>query len=77
MRNYDIQAYLDTCEYDDEDIEPPPRGICDIKLTLRGPYSPLVTQVHSILRSTETKRVHIESESVNSILLDSNPNVSI
>lgn len=51
--------------------KPPPAHLCTQTVTLRGPVSPLETKVHSTFHST--KSLAIDRLSVNSILLDTDP----
>uniref|UniRef100_A0A1A9UTM0 Probable ATP-dependent RNA helicase spindle-E n=1 Tax=Glossina austeni TaxID=7395 RepID=A0A1A9UTM0_GLOAU len=55
------------------DIEPPPRELCSKIIKLRGPYSPLETKIYSAIAAGTWKCVEIEKESVNSVLLDTDP----
>lgn len=57
----------------DKDVEPPPLKICNKIVKLRGPYSPLETKIYSAVRAGTWKCVDIERESVNSVLLDTDP----
>ncbi|XP_055533952.1 probable ATP-dependent RNA helicase spindle-E [Wyeomyia smithii] len=61
--------------YEDEDLEDvnPPEDKLRCKVSLSGPHSPLETSASSTVRSGVMKPVSIEPDSVNSILLDSNP----
>jgi ATP-dependent RNA helicase TDRD9 len=59
------------------DVEPPPDRDCTIWLKLSGPHSPLETKLRSIVRSGGQKSITIESESVNSVLLNTDPQVSL
>lgn len=53
--------------------KPPPVDLCTKSITLRGPKSPLETKVYAAFRSAEKKNVGIDRQSVNSILLDTDP----
>ncbi|KAI9579934.1 hypothetical protein GQX74_000722 [Glossina fuscipes] len=55
------------------DIEAPPRELCSKIIKLRGPYSPLETKIYSAIAAGTWKCVEIEKESVNSVLLDTDP----
>ncbi|XP_017954934.1 probable ATP-dependent RNA helicase spindle-E [Drosophila navojoa] len=57
----------------DADLEPPPLNKCNLSIRLKGPYSPLETSLNSLLRIGTYKSVLIDKESVNSVLLDSDP----
>ncbi|KNC29819.1 hypothetical protein FF38_01512, partial [Lucilia cuprina] len=57
----------------DFDIPSPPKQLCNKLIKLRGPYSPLETKIFSAVRVGEWKCVQIERESVNSVLLDTDP----
>lgn len=59
-------------EDDLEDVDPPPDKL-RCKVVLSGPHSPLETTASATIRTSIMKPVSIESDSVNSILLDSNP----
>lgn len=62
-------------KYEEDDLEDvsPPEEKLRCKVMLSGPHSPLETTASSTVRSGVMKPVSIESDSVNSILLDSNP----
>uniref|UniRef100_A0A1A9WJJ3 Probable ATP-dependent RNA helicase spindle-E n=1 Tax=Glossina brevipalpis TaxID=37001 RepID=A0A1A9WJJ3_9MUSC len=55
------------------DVEPPPRELCNKTIKLRGPFSPLETKIYSAIAAGTWKCVEIEKESVNSVLLDTDP----
>ncbi|XP_055626339.1 probable ATP-dependent RNA helicase spindle-E [Toxorhynchites rutilus septentrionalis] len=55
-----------------EDIAPPEEKL-RCRVVLSGPHSPLETSASSIIQCSVMKPVSIETESVNSVLLDSNP----
>lgn len=57
----------------DEDIEPPPLDKCNICIRIKGPYSPLETELNSLMRIGMYKTISIDRESVNAVLLDSDP----
>lgn len=61
--------------YVDDDLEDvsPPEEKLRCKVLLSGPHSPLETTASATVRSSVMKPVIIENDSVNSILLDSNP----
>ncbi|CAH2045426.1 unnamed protein product, partial [Iphiclides podalirius] len=56
-----------------QEIEPPNYKECDSDVCLKGPNSPLETVVHNIMYSSREKQVHIEWNSVNSVLIDTEP----
>lgn len=57
----------------DMDFEPPPKQLCNKVIKLRGPYSPLETRIYSALRVGQFKCVKVERDSVNSALIDTDP----
>ncbi|XP_005191065.1 probable ATP-dependent RNA helicase spindle-E [Musca domestica] len=57
----------------DKDIPPPPLTMCNKMIRLRGPFSPLETKIFSTVRAGSWKSVEIERDSVNSVLLDTDP----
>ncbi|KAJ8674355.1 hypothetical protein QAD02_005617 [Eretmocerus hayati] len=62
-KNYLIDSYPD----------PPPLEECRSEMVLRGPCSPLEISLSSLASTASTKKVNIDMTSVNSILLDTNP----
>lgn len=70
-------AYQEVLEYlkqfDHEPIKPPNERLCTKSVVLRGPVSPLETTIHATIRSGFTKALSIERFSVNSVLLDTDP----
>ena len=62
-KNFMINAYPD----------PPPSEECHSEISLRGPFSPLEINLSTLAIHTTCKRVVIDSGSVNSILLDTDP----
>ncbi|XP_053680690.1 probable ATP-dependent RNA helicase spindle-E [Anopheles nili] len=64
------QRYLEDDEQPDLVL---PSELLKMRLTLRGPYSPLEVKCSSALFSGYRKPVVIENESINSVLLDTNP----
>lgn len=62
-RNFLIQSYP----------EPPPIEECGSALYLKGPFSPLEVTFSSLAIHTGSKKVNIETQSVNSIVLDMDP----
>ncbi|EDW81074.1 uncharacterized protein Dwil_GK11214 [Drosophila willistoni] len=57
----------------DADLSPPPMHKCQTVVRLKGPYSPLEASMFSTIRASACKTVRIDPLSVNSVLLDSNP----
>ncbi|KAL5273653.1 TDRD9 family protein [Megaselia abdita] len=57
----------------DEEITIPEDAKCMIRLQLNGPHSPLETRIYSAMRIGSFKSVGIEQNSVNSVMLDSDP----
>lgn len=55
------------------DVEPPPINECKYSLELKGPFSPLEMQIYSVISSGSSKKVSIEGNSVNAVLLDTEP----
>lgn len=75
-RKQDIKMYIENCEFDDDDTVPPPDfDELSKKISLKGPFSTLETNIKSLLRSTKLKTIQVEIDSINSIVLDTNPNV--
>lgn len=60
---------------DEEDPKPPNRGLCVEEVRLSGPFSPLETNIYSTTLSGGAKCISVDPQSVNSILLDNNPQV--
>ncbi|XP_030375012.1 probable ATP-dependent RNA helicase spindle-E [Scaptodrosophila lebanonensis] len=56
-----------------EELEPPPLNKCVNTVRLKGPFSSLETSVHALMRVGTWKTVDISRESVNSVLLDIDP----
>lgn len=50
---------------------------CVQEIRLRGPFSPLETSVYSVMQSAKTKTISVDALSVNSIILDNNPQVKM
>ncbi|CAK1583629.1 unnamed protein product [Parnassius mnemosyne] len=59
--------------YQMREIEPPNYKECDTDVCLKGPFSPLETNVHNLMYASREKQVNIEWNSVNSVLLDTEP----
>lgn len=55
------------------DIESPDVSECNDNIHLRGPFSPLEMRVYGITNSSMGKTVKIENTSVNTVLLDAEP----
>ncbi|KAJ2944742.1 hypothetical protein O0L34_g1630 [Tuta absoluta] len=56
-----------------KELEPPALKECVADAWLKGPYSPLETVVHNMMYSSREKQVTIEWNSVNAVLLDTEP----
>lgn len=54
-------------------VQPPSRNECRSVLRLKGPSSPLEMNVYGSTRVSSGKEISMELDSVNSVLLDSNP----
>ncbi|KAI9579641.1 hypothetical protein GQX74_000429 [Glossina fuscipes] len=52
---------------------PPPTELCNKVIKLRGPYSPLETRIFSATNAGCLKSTQIEGNSVNSVLIDTDP----
>ncbi|KAM8704174.1 hypothetical protein ACLKA7_008726 [Drosophila subpalustris] len=57
----------------DADLEPPPLNKCKRNICIKGPFSPLETSMNSMIRIGMYKSVSIDRESVNAVLLDTDP----
>ncbi|XP_034488206.1 probable ATP-dependent RNA helicase spindle-E [Drosophila innubila] len=57
----------------DVDLEPPPLNKCNRNICIKGPFSPLETSLSSMIRIGMYKSVSIDRDSVNAVLLDSDP----
>ncbi|XP_055384477.1 probable ATP-dependent RNA helicase spindle-E [Condylostylus longicornis] len=70
-----LEDYIRQSEYGAKNLnlDPPPDNKCTIKLNLRGPLSPLETTCFSATRIGTYKTVRIERDSVNCVLLNSDP----
>ncbi|XP_075982903.1 tudor domain containing 9 protein spindle E [Anticarsia gemmatalis] len=55
------------------EIEPPNAKECPYDAQLKGPFSPLETNVHNLMYASRQMGVQIEWNSVNSVLLDTQP----
>lgn len=58
---------------DIREIEPPSSNACSTTLNLKGPFSPLEMSIYSVIASGMQKKITIEPNSVNTVLLDSDP----
>lgn len=72
------KEYLEYLQYDKTFLvktypDPPPVEDCRLTAYLKGPFSPLEISLSSIAVNAATKRVNIDNLSVNSILLDTDP----
>ncbi|XP_045519372.1 probable ATP-dependent RNA helicase spindle-E [Pieris brassicae] len=56
-----------------EELGPSSYKECISDVCLNGPFSPLETKVHNLMYASHDKPVNIESSSVNSVLLDTDP----
>ncbi|KAJ9575274.1 hypothetical protein L9F63_025774, partial [Diploptera punctata] len=72
-RAYELIQHSGTDFEKDAYPEPPSRKECRTHVTLRGPNSPLEMKLYSLTRVGATRTVNIEWNSVNSVLLDSEP----
>lgn len=57
------------------EVKEPDMSMRHIPITLNGPKSPLEINIYSSLCGAKTKKIGIEPQSVNSILLEANPQV--
>ncbi|CAB3245863.1 unnamed protein product [Arctia plantaginis] len=64
---------LELAYYQLQEVEPPNARECTSDVCLKGPYSPLETTIHNLMYSSREKTVQIEWNSVNSVLLDTQP----
>ncbi|XP_068618918.1 probable ATP-dependent RNA helicase spindle-E [Battus philenor] len=64
---------MEAAYYQLQEIEPPNYADCDSEVILKGPFSPLETVVHNMMYAGREKQVNIEWNSVNSVLLDTEP----
>lgn len=58
------------------EIEPPPDAKCKTKIKLKGPYSSLLIEPHGLTEATRNAKIVIDRHSVNSVMLESDPQVS-
>lgn len=59
--------------YREPDIEAPKREECTEKIELKGPFSPLEMHLFGLTNSSLNKSIKIESNSINTVLLDTEP----
>lgn len=59
-----------------DEVEPPPNSKCRSKLKLRGPYSSLSVESHGITEATRKGQVVIDRHSINSVMVENEPQVS-
>lgn len=57
------------------EVEPPPVQKCRTKLKLKGPYSSLSIDMHGLTQATKIAKVVIDKHSVNSVILENDPQV--
>lgn len=55
------------------EMQPPRIEECPHIIELRGPFSPLEMKLHSCTNYGSGKEIHIDGQSINAALLDSNP----
>lgn len=76
----------DEDDYDDEsqemledvpEVEAPPIRLCNMEINLRGPFSPLETNLYSTMRSGNLKTISVDPLSINSIMLDNDLHVRL
>lgn len=60
-------------EGEEQDVPPPPARDCRRSMMLRGPHSPLEMQIRGITNSALNSTACVEHNSINSVLLDSDP----
>lgn len=56
-------------------IIPPRIEMCRKKVCLKGPFSPLETSLHGFTYGANSEQVMVDSNSVNSVVLDTDPQV--
>ncbi|XP_047033672.1 probable ATP-dependent RNA helicase spindle-E isoform X2 [Helicoverpa zea] len=64
---------MELAYYQLNEIEPPRAKDCNTDVCLKGPHSPLETTVHTMMYASRDIPVRIEWNSVNSVLLDTEP----
>lgn len=55
------------------ELEPPASSQCSVSVKLKGPTSPLECTVYPLMHGSKTKNVTIDHTSVNSVLIDTEP----
>jgi len=75
IKQRDDENYFYNDKYDN--IEPPAKELCKNQIYLSGPYSPLETKIYAKVLSGMMKPVRIDNQSVNSVLLESDPQVNL
>lgn len=68
-----LSAEEDVLQIPANDVKSPSISECRNVIHLKGPFSPLEMQIFSCTEIGITKQIVIEGSSVNSVLLDSNP----
>lgn len=58
------------------DIQPPPIEMCKKRIKLKGPFSSLSVEPHGLTESTRNSKIYIDKHSVNSVMLENDPQVS-
>lgn len=58
------------------DVPAPDPDECTHEVRLIGPKSPLETPVYGLMEAARTKKITIDGQSVNSVLLDNDPKVT-
>lgn len=66
-------AMDDAMVTDYSDVTPPDNCICKNSIVLKGPFSPLETNIYSIVGAGYSKKATIDGSSVNCITLDTDP----
>ncbi|XP_053613679.1 probable ATP-dependent RNA helicase spindle-E [Plodia interpunctella] len=59
--------------YQLRELEPPKNQDCISEACLKGPFSPLETSLHNLMYASREKSIQVEWNSVNSVLLDTDP----
>lgn len=57
------------------DVEPPPIPKCKLKLKLSGPFSSLSIDMRGLTEATRIAKVVIDKHSINSVMLENDPQV--
>lgn len=58
---------------ENKEVEPPPIQQCKLTMDLKGPFSPLEMKIYSLISTGDHKKVTIDPNSVNTVLLDEEP----